>query len=266
MHAAVVPASSEAGTTARLAGGRDRERMSGAAFPGERPTSAAHQCEAGGAVEGPRLRAVVFDLDGTLANTLGLNISSFQQAFLRTTGRRFSAREICDLCGASQEGMAKSVAGDRWRERLAGFYEFFEAHFDEQATPYAGIDELLAFVDGSGLETAIVTGAGRRCVELTLRRLGLAARIRRVEIGSERGPRKPQQLTLLATAWGIAPARVAYVGDFPADMIAAGAAGVQALGAAWDPGADAAALRDAGAAAVFASPLELRAWLEPRGE
>lgn len=161
--------------------------------------------------------------------------------------------------------MVKSVAADGWRECLASFHEFFEAHFDERATPYAGVDELLDFVEGSGLESAIVTGAGRRCVELTLRRLGLAARIRRVEIGSERGPRKPRQLALLATAWGIAPAQMAYVGDFPADMIAARGAGVHALGAAWDPGADAAALRGAGAAAVFAAPLELRAWLERRG-
>jgi len=61
------------------------------------------------------LRAVAFDLDGTLADTLGLNIAAFQHAFARTTGRSFSAEEICDLCGASQEGVVA-----RWRATAGG--------------------------------------------------------------------------------------------------------------------------------------------------
>jgi len=156
------------------------------------------------------------------------------------------------------------VTPDRWRECLAAFYAFFEAHYDEQAQPYAGIDELLAFIAARGLETAIVTGAGRRCVDLTVDKLGLAERIGRVAIGSQQGPRKPRQLIGLARGWGLASSQVAYVGDFPSDMVAARAAGALPLGAAWDPGADAAGLRDAGALAVFAAPHELRRWLERR--
>ncbi len=208
------------------------------------------------------LRAVAFDLDGTLADTLGLNIAAFQHAFARTTGRSFSAEEICDLCGASQEGVVAQVAGDRRRECLTAFYRYFETHFDEQVTPYPGIDELLAFVARSGLETAVVTGAGRRCVELTLARLGLVSAVGAIEIGSAQGPRKPQQLVGLATRWRVDPSQVAYVGDFPSDMQAARAAGAVPLGAAWDAAADAQRLRDAGAQAVFTSPHHLRSWLE----
>lgn len=136
-----------------------------------------------------------------------MNIAAFQHAFLAATGRRFSAQEVCELCGASQEGVVRRVVPEGWRECLAAFHEYFEAHYDEQAVPYDGIVELLA------------------CV---------------------------------------AACRVAYVGDFASDMKAAQAAGVVALGAAWDRGADAAALRAAGALAVFASVGELRDWLSPR--
>jgi phosphoglycolate phosphatase-like HAD superfamily hydrolase len=213
---------------------------------------------------GPTLQAIAFDLDGTLANTLALNIAAFQHAFLAATGRRFSAQEVCELCGASQEGVVRRVVPEGWRECLAAFHEYFEAHYDEQAVPYDGIAELLASVERRGLATAIVTGAGRRCVDLTLANLGLTTRFGCVITGSPSGPRKPEQLAELVAGWGVAACRVAYVGDFASDMKAAQAAGVVALGAAWDRGADAAALRAAGALAVFASVGELRDWLSPR--
>jgi len=46
-------------------------------------------------------------------------------------------------------------------------------------------------------------------------------RIGRVAIGSQQGPRKPRQLIGLARVWGLASSQVAYVGDFPSDMVAA---------------------------------------------
>lgn len=212
----------------------------------------------------PTLQAIAFDLDGTLANTLALNIAAFQHALLGATGRRFSAQEVCDLCGAGQEGVVRSVVTDGWRECLADFHEYFEAHYDEQAAPYDGVAELLACVEQRGLAAAIVTGAGRRCVDLTLGKLGLTGRFPHVETGAPDGPRKAEQLAGLIAEWGVAASRVAYVGDFASDMTAARAAGALPLGAAWDGGADASALRAAGAQAVFATVAELRDWLSSR--
>ncbi len=212
----------------------------------------------------PTLQAIAFDLDGTLANTLSLNIAAFQHALLAATGRRFSAREVCELCGAGQEGVVRSIVDEGWRECLADFHEYFEAHYDEQAAPYDGVPELLACIEQRGLATAIVTGAGRRCVDLTLRKLGLVGHFGRVATGSPDGPRKAEQLAGLISEWGVAASRVAYVGDFASDMTAARAVGAVPLGAAWDRGADAGALGAAGALAVFSNATGLRDWLSVR--
>ena len=158
----------------------------------------------------------------------------------------------------------RSVVGAGWRECLADFHEYFAAHYDEQAAPYDGIPELLAFVEECGLAAAIVTGAGRRCVDLTLGKLGLTGRFGRVATGSPDGSRKAEQLAGLIAEWGVAASRVAYVGDFASDVTAARVAGAVPLGAARDRGADAAALRAAGALAVFQTAAELRDWLSPR--
>jgi phosphoglycolate phosphatase-like HAD superfamily hydrolase len=246
--------------------GRRARLFCAAGWPASVPARQHGPLPAGGTTmgEGPvaaPLRAVAFDLDGTLANTLGLNVAAFQHAFLATTGRRYSDQEVRELCGPTQEGVIRGVTSQRWRECLALFHEFFEGHYDQLARPYPGVAELLAWIARRGLPTAIVTGAGRRCADFTVSKLGLERFIGCIETGGNEGSRKPEQLARLAGEWRIAPAQLAFVGDFLSDVTAARAAGVLPVGAAWDAAADPAALRAAGAVVVCAAPGDLHRWL-----
>jgi phosphoglycolate phosphatase-like HAD superfamily hydrolase len=207
------------------------------------------------------LRAVAFDLDGTLADDLPLTFAAFRYACLPFRGRELSDREISEQFSPSQEGIARVLAPDHWQECLARFLDFFETRFGEYVKPIPGVDALLATVRQMGLQSAIVTGAGERTVAVTLTRLGLEGGVDRVLVGHPQGSRKEAQLDELAKRRHRRPEEIAYVGDAPSDMVAAQTVGVLPLGAAWAATADAAALREAGACAVFASPGALREYL-----
>ena len=79
-----------------------------------------------------------------------------------------------------------------------------------------------------------------------------------VETGSPEGPNKPAGIRAVLERFRLLPAEAVYVGDAPSDIAAARSVGLTALGAAWMPGADPAALRPLQPAAIFDSVAGLR--------
>lgn len=213
-----------------------------------------------------RLRAIAFDLDGTLADNLPLTFAAFRYACQPFVGRELSDAEIGARFGPSQEGIVRALAPNDERECLARFHEFFETRFSDYVKPISGINPLLVGAHRQGLRTAIVTGAGEHTVAVTLAALGLETSVERVLVGHAQGSRKQDQLAELVTQWHCRPQAVAYVGDSPSDMVAARETGVLALGAGWLATADRQALRAAEASAVFASPWALLDWLGQSSE
>jgi phosphoglycolate phosphatase-like HAD superfamily hydrolase len=207
------------------------------------------------------LRAVAFDLDGTLADDLPLTFAAFRFACLPVLGRELSDAEINEQFGPAQEGIIRALVPSHRQECFARFLEFFETRFDACVKPLPGIDELLAAVRRQGLRTAVVSGAGEHPVAIALTKLGLTASFDHVLVGHPDGSCKVDQLGELAEAWRCRPWEIAYVGDAPSDMVVARDAGAVPLGAAWAVATDSEALRDAGARAVFASPRALHDWL-----
>jgi phosphoglycolate phosphatase-like HAD superfamily hydrolase len=212
----------------------------------------------------PRMRGLgglIFDLDGTLADTLPLCYAAYADAFARFTGRTVGPAEIRRLFGPSEEGIVRRVVPDRCEECLEVYLSFYDREHGRNARLFSGVVQLLDWLKARGALVGVVTGKGQRSAELSLQHLGLGRYLDGLGCGSSEGDRKAAALRELAMAWGLAPSAVAYVGDAPSDMQAAVLAGLLPLGAAWDREADGPALRQVGAAAVFRSPEELRAWL-----
>ncbi|HEY7133198.1 MAG TPA: HAD family hydrolase [Candidatus Limnocylindrales bacterium] len=112
---------------------------------------------------------------------------------------------------------ARRVLADAW----------FEPDPVERAVPLADLAGLFSAIRGSGRRIAIATTDDRRPTEATLEGLGLAALIDAVRCGDDRGPTKPDAATLLGLAaeLGVHVGRIAMVGDTPADLRMARAAG-----------------------------------------
>jgi pyrophosphatase PpaX len=211
--------------------------------------------------EQPVLRAIVFDLDGTLADTLPVCIAAFRGTFLEHAGREFSKEEIEALFGPSEEGSIRQVVGEDWQPAMETFLSEYEGAHGSCAVPFPGVEKLLDWLEERGLKVAIVTGKGPRSAEVSLRILNLRHRFQIVEAGSIDGPAKPAAIQRVLDQWQVPPGEVAYIGDSPSDVRSARAVGVMALSAMWEPGARHAQVMAEGPDAAFTSVEELREWL-----
>ena len=209
-------------------------------------------------------RAVLFDLDGTLADTLPLCIRAFRHAIEPAAGRAVSDAEIVATFGPSEEGTIRALVPGQYDAALAAYLHHYERLHGDCPAPFAGIAALLRDLRRRGVRLGMVTGKGARSTVLSLRRFGLEDVFEIVETGSPHGPRKTEALQAILAAWNMAPGEAVYIGDAPSDVAAARAAGVAVVSAAWAGSADPAALRALAPDLLAATVDELRGWLWPR--
>ncbi|MCX6070337.1 MAG: HAD family hydrolase [Chloroflexi bacterium] len=208
------------------------------------------------------LQGVIFDFDGTLADTLPLCFQAFREVLKPYLGREVSDAEIRRHFGPDEEGVLRQFIPDKVNESLESYLLTYEKLHSVYTTGIPGIMPMLDRLIDQGLCLAVVTGKGPRSAAISLDHLALAKFFSLVDAGSPAGERKQASIAKVLAHWGFPPQDVAYVGDMAVDMRAAKAAGVVPLGAAWLPATRSAELRGAGAAEVFLDPQGLVAWVE----
>lgn len=185
---------------------------------------------------GSHRRALLFDLDGTLCDTLPLIYDAFREVLLRHTGRRYEDAEIRPLFGPPEEGVVRRVlTGPQADEALQDYlrlYQHKHAHyvpvFPERVRDLAGLR-------ASGLPLGIITGKGIGTARISLRETGLEDLFDIVLTGSVGFKHKPAPdgLLLALRALGVGPDRAAFVGDSLVDIQAGKAAGCTTVGVLW---------------------------------
>jgi HAD superfamily hydrolase (TIGR01509 family) len=183
--------------------------------------------------------AVVFDLDGTLVDTVDTRIEAWLRAF-DECGIPAARAEVAKLIGSDGRRLARIVAEaagqaiDARRaeetDRRAG--EIY-GELNTDPKPLPGARELLQSLDERELPWAIATSSRREQVDVSINVLGLSRRPTIVD-GSRVEHAKPAPDLLLSATreLGVDPAQTWYVGDAIWDMQAARAAGMPAIGVA----------------------------------
>lgn len=179
------------------------------------------------------LEGILFDLDGTLANTLPVCIQAFQATVNSFCGRVPSEPEIYATFGPSEEGALEKLIPGKLSRTLPYFLDRYEESHAQCTQPFPGVEKMFTILKGKGIRTAIVTGKGPKSAEISMRILGLSRYVDIVESGFAEGANKPYSIGLVLGQWNCHPGHVAYVGDTPYDMVAARTAGLLPLGAAW---------------------------------
>lgn len=211
----------------------------------------------------PSVNGVIFDLDGTLADTLPVCFAAFRRAFERLGAPVYSDAEIAALFGPSEEGMMQRALPGQWRPAVAAYLEAYEGYLTQLCpTVFPGIDSVLDLLRERSVPIALVTGKGPHSTVMSLKHFGFDTVFDVVESGSPLGVVKADALRRIAAGWGVGPGRVIYVGDAVADMQASRDAGVIPVGAAWAATTNPAPLTAAGASLVFTSVDEFRSWIE----
>jgi HAD superfamily hydrolase (TIGR01549 family) len=181
------------------------------------------------------LDAVLFDLDGTLTDSVELVLGCYVQT-IETRGRhrctRSAVLEAFSL-GSTPEVLTALLGRPVTDVDLAAFNDAV-AEAIRGLAPYRGIDRALARL-ATRVPLAVVTGATRHIAELMLEQIRLRRYFRVVVGGDEVAEPKPspEGILLACDRLGVAPGSTVYIGDSAIDIRAAHAAGAGAVAAAW---------------------------------
>ncbi|GCE25427.1 phosphoglycolate phosphatase [Dictyobacter alpinus] len=207
------------------------------------------------------IKGFLFDLDGTLANTLPLCIKIYQQTFQHFTGRRYSDDEVTAHFGLTEGGICQRVIPEHWQQALAYYHQAYEQAHDECAEPFAGIIEVLQLLRSKGVRMAVVTGKGEHTANFTLKRLGIAEYFEYVAAGKEDAVIKATAMRQILRAWKMDPQEAAYIGDAASDVEQSAEAGVLPLAAEWAETATIHLLKDIHPYANFTSVEDFMTWI-----
>lgn len=205
-----------------------------------------------------RIKAVIFDLDGTIADTLPLCIAAFKKSIEPLAGKQFTDEEIVATFGPSEEGTIQQLIPDHYSAGLQAYYENYASMHSMCLHPFEGIVDLLDDLDRYQIMVALVTGKGRQSADISLSKFDLANRFKVMETGSPHGPRKVEGIKSVLESLAVKPEESIYIGDAPSDIVAARKAGVLAFGATWAEGTNAEQVAEMQPDQMFKSVSELR--------
>jgi len=211
-----------------------------------------------------KIKGVIFDLDGTLADTLPLCVQAFRQSIEPLTSTPLTDAEIIATFGPSEEGTIMALAPDFYQKGVIDYLHLYETMHHMCPEPFPEISQLLYDVKERGIHIAMVTGKGPHSTRISLEKFGLSDVFELIETGSPHGPRKQQGIQQVLDHWPeLQKDEVIYVGDMAGDVTASRAAGVPVVGAAWAPAGDAHGLKDAQPDELFYTVREFKEWLMP---
>jgi phosphoglycolate phosphatase-like HAD superfamily hydrolase len=212
-----------------------------------------------------KIKAVIFDLDGTLANTLPLCIQAFRQSVESLINRSISDEEIVATFGPSEEGTIMALAPDYYDKGVADYLHYYKSLHHLCPVPFEGIKELLILLQNRGVHIAMVTGKGKRSTDISLQHFELTPFFEIIETGSPYGPRKAEGIQLIVDALGgIMKDEVIYVGDAPGDIVASRNIGIPVVAAAWAETAEPERLKPLQPDEIFYTINDFGNWLKER--
>jgi len=179
------------------------------------------------------LQGLIFDLDGTITDTLPLCVRIYQMVFTEFAGVTLNTEQVVSMFGPNEEGVIRQVIPEHWEVPLERYIQLYEKHHDGGADVLPGVCELLDRLRKCGMNMALVTGKGPETTKITLEKLNLASYFPMVKTGSAGGSIKPRCIAEILREWQLPPSHVAYVGDAPSDVLDARQAGVYPITAGW---------------------------------
>jgi len=183
------------------------------------------------------IACVLFDLDGTLVDTIDLIRQSFDYAVKAVLGLTLSKEKLLENVGRPLLAQMESFSPARAGELMDAYNRHNLAHHDRHIRAYPHAVETLQKLKGRSLRLAVVTSKKR---ELALRGLSLTGLLEYMDLvvameDTTRHKPEPEPVVLAMRQLECGPEQTLFVGDSPFDMAAGRAAGAYIGAAYWGP-------------------------------
>ena len=184
------------------------------------------------------IQAVLFDLDGTLTNTID-DIATAMNRALRLHGLPgWETKEYCYLVGNGAKILAQRAVRDRQdlADAVQAEYQaYYEKHTQVKTQPYDGIPEILAKLKGAGIKLAVLSNKPHPTTSKVAEALFGGDTFDLVCGQKEGVPLKPDPAALfhIMKELGVTAEETVYVGDTAADMQTGKSAGAWTVGVLW---------------------------------
>lgn len=186
------------------------------------------------------VQAVLFDLDGTLLDTLAdlaLSVNEFLEA------NQFPRRSLAEICAFTGNGAAELIQSalpervddEKLQDYLAQYKKIYTRNLQKQTKPYPGIQAFLQKLKDAGIATGVISNkpdwATRELCEKTFGDL-IDIAVGDMPGTLERKP-SPEPLRYVMKKLKVDPANTLYVGDSEVDIHTARNTGLEEIAVSW---------------------------------
>jgi HAD superfamily hydrolase (TIGR01509 family) len=214
------------------------------------------------------IKAVIFDVDGTLVDSNDLHVEAWQAAF-RGCGKEVAYEDLHEQMGKGGDQLMPVFCSreelDKFGEELEqSRTELFARDYLPRVRPFPKVRELFERIRADGLAIALASSAREEELESHKRNLRIEDLLEAATSADDAERSKPHPdifQAALGGVKGVAPAEAVVVGDTPYDASAAAKAGMRTIGLL-SGGFTAEALRVAGVAEIYEDVADLLARYE----
>jgi pyrophosphatase PpaX len=189
-------------------------------------------------VSSPRWSTAIFDLDGTLADTINLIVESYQHAFRAVLGRQEDPDVIRSWIGRPLIGAFRDHSPEHADELYSTYLQWNADNTERLIRTYDGVIDVVGALRAAGVHVGIATSKRRESAQQAMDILGISPHVDVLVAMEDTDRHKPDPTPLLLALerMGRGSNGAVYVGDAVVDVLAGKAAGMDTLAVTWGAG------------------------------
>lgn len=184
-----------------------------------------------------QVKALLFDLDGTLLDSVPVILTAFRETCERLE-MDFDEAHVRAHIGIPLETQGRLFGGEQHQEFVDTYREEYKKYHGLDERLFPGVAEVLQTLLDMGLRLGVVTSKSLRSAKRTIEGAGLASYFELAVTADHVEKHKPNPEPILKALdmMGLAPSEAIYIGDATFDVKAATQAGVAMVGVSWGAG------------------------------
>lgn len=183
------------------------------------------------------IKAVLFDFDGTLADTLPLSFFAFKFIFKKYDNREVTTEELISMFGPTEDDIISInlLNKEYVAEAISEYYQIYKKDHASQVHMTDEMQKLLMYIRSNNIKMGVITGKSRAAFQISSDSLNLSHFFDIVITGDDVQKPKPnpEGIFTVLEFLGVSKDEAVFIGDSNADIKAGKAAGLRTFGVQW---------------------------------